>query len=88
MTNEERRNFVEQLSADFRTAKESNSQDVATWMNLANRYAQISANMNWAYCARRASECRPAMHVVTDLGMSGMALALTLVPVAMETEER
>lgn len=87
MTLEERRVYVEQLTADFARAKESNSQSVATWMDLANRYMQIAANMNWAYCVRRAQECRPVMNVVTDLGMPGMSLALTLVPVAVETEE-
>ncbi len=49
-----------QLVADFRAAKESNSQCVATWMELARRYQSIGANMNWAECVRLAQVCVPA----------------------------
>ena len=57
MTPEERKEFVDELAADFRKAKESRSQDVATWMNLARRYYSISANMNFQYCVRMAKAC-------------------------------
>jgi len=86
MTTKKRQRFVEKLTADFRHAKDSNSQDVAVWMNLAYRYAIISANMNFAFCVRRAQMCRPVMHMVTDMGMAGSCVDLTLVPVAVETE--
>lgn len=86
MTAEERKRFVEQLTADFRTAKESNSQDVAVWMGLACRYIEIGANMNFVYCVERAQACPPRMVVSTDLGMAGQSIELTLVPVAVETE--
>jgi hypothetical protein len=87
MSAEERRKIVSELVNDFRSAKESKSQSVAVWMGLARRYMEIGANMNWAYCIKRAQACRPVMHVVTDLGLPGNVLELVLVPVAVETEE-
>lgn len=85
MNAEERRKIVNDLVNDFRSAKESNSQSIAVWMELARRYMEIGANMNWAYCIQRAQACCPVMHVVTDLGFPGNALELVLVPVAVET---
>lgn len=62
MTPEERKAFVGELVRDFMAAKESRSQDVAVWMNMATRYQQIGANMNVAYCVRMAQACLvPAM---------------------------
>jgi hypothetical protein len=87
MNADERQQYVAALTADFQAVKESNCQDVAVWMNLAKRYMQIGANMNWALCVQKAQKCRPVMRVVTDLGFAGNAFELALVPVAVETEE-
>lgn len=57
MTLEERKKFVDELTADFQKAKDGNCQDVAVWMNLAWRYFEISANMNFAFCVERARGC-------------------------------
>jgi hypothetical protein len=83
---QDRQAFVVALTADFQAAKASNSQDVAVWMNLAKRYMQIGANMNWAFCVQKAQECRPVTRMITDLGVLDNALELALIPVAMETE--
>jgi len=57
MTAEERQQIIDHLTADFRSAKESNCQNPSTWMGLAERYQSIAANMNWAYCIGRAVAC-------------------------------
>lgn len=59
MTLEERKRFVEKLTADFKKAKDENCTDAQVWMELASRYKRISANMNWYFCIERAAKCQP-----------------------------
>lgn len=63
MTTNQRKALVESLRADFQSAVNANSQDVAVWMNLAARYGQIGANVNWYFCVRKAAECPAPLKV-------------------------
>ncbi len=54
------RDQFNQLKADFLAAKNGNCSDPDVWMDLAMRYLDVCANMNYAYCVRRAEECREA----------------------------
>lgn len=77
-------------------------QDPDQWDTLALLYYQRGYYLNALHCFGRADACRQpvlvdgvdvgnvkdqtVMAVVTDLGMPGQSIELTLVPVAVETE--
>ena len=48
---------IDGLRHDFLAAQESNCGDPRVWLALAMQYRDLGANMNYAYCIRRAVEC-------------------------------
>lgn len=83
MTLDERQTYVEQLTADFKKAKDENSLDVRVWLDLAVRYERINANMNWYYCIQRAALINEAQKAVEAM-LSVVQVAIQCV--AVETE--
>jgi len=49
--------IINRLKFDFLSAKVCNCQDADVWRKLAARYRDICANLNYAYCVKRANEC-------------------------------
>jgi len=73
------------LQAQFKHCEEWN--DPEQWELLAKAYYARGYDLNALHCFKRADACRQILHVTTDLGMGGDTIDLTLVPVAVETEE-
>ena len=75
----------DELQAQFKRCERWN--DAEQWEFLAMAYYARGYDLNALHCFKRADACRQILHVTTDLGMGGDTIDLTLVPVAVETEE-